>query len=111
MGKKSDKPNLTLKDGTKMWWDEDGKRHRLNGPAVEWGSGGGEWCINGMLHRENGPAITYTDGSESWWLFGERHREDGPAVTHTSTGVKEWWIDGVRQPDKVEKTNWKKEGF
>jgi hypothetical protein len=27
-----------------------------------------EWFLNGKLHREDGPAIEYGDGQKSWYL-------------------------------------------
>ena len=37
------------------------------------------WYINGKRHREDGPAIEYADGTKKWYLNDQRHREDGPA--------------------------------
>ena len=42
-------------------WD---KRHREDGPAVEYADGSKEWYLNGKLHREDGPACEYADGSK-----------------------------------------------
>lgn len=33
--------------------NEDGKLHRLDGPAVEWNDGGKEWWINGVPYIED----------------------------------------------------------
>ena len=27
-----------------------------------------EWCLNGKRHREDGPAIEYSNGAKSWYL-------------------------------------------
>ena len=53
------------------YWNEKGKLHRLDGPAIEWDSGSKYWCINGQYHREDGPAVEYSDGSKSWCLNGK----------------------------------------
>ena len=46
-------------------------------------SGSKEWWLNGKRHREDGPAVEYCiNGSKEWWLNGKRHREDGPAVEY-----------------------------
>jgi len=74
-------------------WRLNGKRHREDGPAIEWASGGKEWHLNGELHREDGPAIDRSNGYKAWYLNGERHREDGPAV-EGADGGKEWWLNG-----------------
>jgi len=51
------------------------------------------WYLNGKRHREDGPAIEYSNGDKSWYLNGKQHREDGPAVEY-SNGGKSWWING-----------------
>jgi len=62
------------------------------------------WYLNGKRHRENGPAIEYADGGKSWWINGRLHREDGPAV-ELADGCEYWWINGVEYTKK----EWKKE--
>ena len=57
-------------DGTKLWL-LNGKRHRIDGPAVEWSDGSKYWYLNGKRHREDGPAIEYPDGAKEWYLNGE----------------------------------------
>ena len=32
--------------GTKCWYNEQGQRHREDGPAIEWADGAKEWHIN-----------------------------------------------------------------
>ena len=58
------------------WYNLEGQRHRLDGPAVEWSDGHKEWCVNDKLHREDGPAIEWSDGSKSWWINGQELTED-----------------------------------
>ena len=79
--------------GTKEWY-LNGKRHREDGPAIEWADGYKEWYLNGKLHREDGPAVEYADGHKRWYLNGSRHREDGPAV-ECADGTKEWYLNGI----------------
>jgi hypothetical protein len=38
-------------DGSKEWY-QNGKRHRLDGPAVESSDGSKEWWINGIKYSE-----------------------------------------------------------
>jgi hypothetical protein len=67
----SDQPKMTvLTDGRKVWV-LNGKRHRTDGPAVEWASGTKEWRLNGELHRTDGPAFEGADGRKEWWLNGD----------------------------------------
>ena len=55
-------------------------------------SGYKEWHLNGKRHREDGPAVEWRDGTKEWWLNGKRHREDGPAV-ELPDGTKRWWLN------------------
>jgi hypothetical protein len=62
---------VEVKDnGDKFWWF-NGKRHREDGPAIEWADGSKFWHLNGKLHREDGPAIEWADGSKFWFLNDE----------------------------------------
>ena len=38
-------------DNDIAWW-VNGKRHRLDGPAIEWANGGKSWWINGNFYSE-----------------------------------------------------------
>ena len=75
------------------WFNQDGKRHREDGPAIELANGSKLWYLNGKVHREDGPAVERTDGYKEWQLNGERHREDGPAV-EGANGDKAWYLNG-----------------
>ena len=61
-------------NGTKHWF-LNGKRHREDGPAIEWSNGDKEWFLNGKLHREDGPAIECVNGDKVWFLNGKRVTE------------------------------------
>ncbi len=76
-------------------WYQNGKLHRLDGPAAEWADGTKLWYVNGQLHRLDGPAIEWSNGNKSWFQNGQVHRIDGPAVEWVG-GYKEWWIEGER---------------
>jgi hypothetical protein len=68
---------VTVSDkGTKSWYNENDKRHREDGPAIEFANGTKFWFINDKLHRENGPAFEYSDGSKSWWLNDKELTEE-----------------------------------
>jgi hypothetical protein len=113
----------TFRDGWVEWRTPDGKRHRLDGPAVVVG-GTEAWWQNGERHRDDGPAVTRPDGHQEWWQYGELHREDepayigsdgvmewhrhgklhrenGPAVIEPD-GTLEWWEHGKRKPPEIE---------
>ena len=69
------KPTLKVgSDGTKTWY-QNGMRHRLDGPAVEYSSGNKAWYQNGMLHRLDGPAVEYPDGTKMWYINGKQYSE------------------------------------
>ena len=74
-------------------WFLNGKRHREDGPAIEYADGDKFWCKNGKYHREDGPACEYVNGDKYWYMNGLRHREDGPAIEYTD-GNKRWYIEG-----------------
>ena len=56
-------------NGNKQWFS-NGKRHREDGPALEYANGNKYWYFNGKLHREDGPAIEFTNGTKVWYLNG-----------------------------------------
>ena len=66
-------------------------------------SGDKKWYLNGKRHREDGPAIEWANGYKSWWINGELHREDGPACEYID-GDKHWYLNGKR----LSKKKWKK---
>ena len=74
----------------------------MNKPKVKVSANGTkEWYLNGKRHREDGPAIEYASGDKYWFLNGKRHREDGPAI-ELANGNKRWFLNGkeiiVRPP-------------
>jgi len=88
--------NYTKKEankyGTVFYYNDKGKFHRLDGPAIEREDGSKEWWVNNSLHRENGPAIEYSSGQKIWYFKGKRHRLNGPAISLIEHN--EWWIYG-----------------
>jgi len=86
-------------DGGKHWY-LNGKRHREDGPAVEYANGDKYWWLNDKLHRIDGPAFEWANGYKAWYLNGKLHREDGPAAEYTD-GTKDWYVDG----EKIEVPN------
>ena len=80
-------------DGDKCWYI-NGKRHRKDGPAIEYSDGSKHWFLNGDLHREDGPAVDFA-AHKSWYLNGKRHRKDGPAIEYAN-GYKSWYLNGER---------------
>ena len=56
--------------GTKQWY-ANGKRHRLDGPAIELADGTKSWYVNDQPHRLDGPAVEYADGAKYWFVNGK----------------------------------------
>ncbi len=78
--------------GNIWYFDQNGKFHREDGPALIKNNGAEEWWRHGCLHREDGPAVT-TDVMCRWYREGKLHREDGPAI-ELADGTKEWYREG-----------------
>ena len=93
--------------GIKEWY-QNGKRHREDGPAVEYADGHKYWYLNDKLHREDGPAVERADGGKYWYLNGKLHREDGPAVEYAN-GTKEWFLNGKKLTARKFKKRLKKQ--
>ena len=58
-----------------MEWRQNGQRHRLNGPAIEYANGAKSWYQNDKLHRTDGPACEYADGTKYWYIEGMNYTE------------------------------------
>jgi hypothetical protein len=87
-------------------WFLNNRRHREDGPAVEWLDDDGvylsEWYKHDKLHRDGGPArewrgINGATGTGHWYREGLLHREDGPAI-EVNKGNQWWYLNGVRIP-------------
>lgn len=61
--------------GTKYWYNEQGRSHRQDGPAVEWSDGAKYWYENGRRHRLDGPAIEYVNDRKYWFIHGRELTE------------------------------------
>ena len=84
--------------GVIRYLDAQRRKHRLDGPAVEWSKGTREWYVDGRLHRLDGPAVELADGTSEWWVDGQLHRLDGPAIER-SDGGRQWWLHDVQVTD------------
>jgi len=80
-------------NGDKHWY-QNGKHHRIDGPAIEYVNGDKYWYQNGKHYRIDGPAVEYANGEKHWYQNGKHHRIDGPAVEYAN-GDKSWYLDGV----------------
>ncbi len=57
------------------WFNKEGQRHRIGGPAREWNNGHKTYFQNGKLHRLDGPAIT-DNGEEEYWIEGKEYTKE-----------------------------------
>ena len=80
-------------------WFLNGKRHREDGPAIEYAIGDKVWFLNGKHHREDDPAVETANGTKVWYLNGKRHREDGTALEFAD-GDKAWYLNGKELTEK-----------
>ena len=62
-------------DNGDRWWYLNDKRHREDGPAIEYSNGSRWWYLNGKLHREDGPAMEFTNGTRRWYLNDVEYTE------------------------------------
>jgi len=62
--------------GNKFWFDSDGRRHREDGPAIEFTNGAKYWLIHGKYHREDGPAYESVTGNKAYYLEHLQYTEE-----------------------------------
>ena len=43
--------------GTVEWYNENGQRHREDGPAIEWADGTVEWWLHNVKYPPTGPIM------------------------------------------------------
>lgn len=56
--------------GETAWLTEDGKFHRIGGPADEFDNGDKVFYVNNKRHNEEGAAIQLADGRNFYYLEG-----------------------------------------
>lgn len=91
---KVDGPAVIHEDGHTEWW-LNGQHHRTDGPAVIYADGTQLWYLHGQLHRTDGPAMVYPEGSKYWLLNDQLHRTDGPAI-EWADGTRQWWVNDIQ---------------
>jgi len=88
---------VTVDEYGTISWFQNGKCHRLDGPAIEWADGSKSWYQNGKLHRLDGPAFECVNGSKSWYIDGEKYTEEefNQKVNPRPCVGKKVTIDGI----------------
>ena len=89
-----DGPAVVHTNGDKAWW-LNGKFHHIDGPAIDHVNGYKVWYLNGNLHCVDGPAVIQSSGNKDWYLNGKRHRVGGPATVNVN-GFKVWYQNGEK---------------
>jgi len=82
-----EQPECKVDEWGDKQWLLNGKRHREDGPAIEFADGSKEWCLHGKWHREDGPAIEWADGTKVWYLNGEEVHPETLVDLQLSRGV------------------------
>ena len=62
-------------DGTRRYYNDAGRLHRTDGPAIVYPYGGQEWYRNGLRHRTDDPAIEWGCGACEWWIDGVQYTQ------------------------------------
>jgi hypothetical protein len=86
-------------------WYLNKRKHRVNGPAVEFADGSEEWYYKGLLHNNNGPAINRLWGFycgdaycgyyyKAFYKHGLLHNKNGPAIIRPDKQI--WCINNQR---------------
>jgi len=91
--------------GTKKWY-QNGKLHRLDGPAIEFPDGCKIWYRNNKMHRLDGPAAEYKDGYKEWWIQGREYTEEefhAKLLKHESCNLIEELINMLRLKSLTQK--------
>ena len=55
-------------EGNRNWFNEEGERHREDGPAIEDNKGYKMWYLNGKKHRGDGPAFEWWRERRHYWI-------------------------------------------
>lgn len=103
-----DQPAVICPDGQLEWW-QDGRNHRVGGPAIIFANKTEIWKRHGRKHRDVGPAITRSPDNMEWWQDGKRHRDrnHGPAIVMPNPDEDKWYENGKPvEPSGDQRMRW-----
>ena len=66
------------RNGWVHWLDDEGRRHRLDGPAEVWADSSQWWYRRDRFHFAHGPADLWPSGSMAWYEDGQFLRRSDP---------------------------------
>jgi len=69
-----DKQHITYYKGYLIHHDDGPAIEYKNGPA--YGRGPAQWYFEGKRHRKDGPAVEWYDGDKEWYLNGVKYIEE-----------------------------------
>lgn len=100
----SDRHGGVLENGPtgkiRRWYDDEGRLHREDGPAVLYENGTQIWWHHGKVHRADDlPAVLRVEGTQEWYYQGERHRDNDQPAMVTAGGRKMWYQHGQLHRD------------
>jgi len=98
-------------EGNVLYFNQKGKLHRLNGPAVEDSDGYKAYFVNGKRHRLDGPAIEHISGYKAYYVNNKLHRLDGPAKIWPNGDVEYWVNDIQLTKEEFEKLRKERKGL
>jgi len=84
---KKEQPECEVDEHGIKLWRLNGKRHREDGPAVEWPDGRKWWYLHGKYHREDGPAVEWPNGRKYWYLHDKEVHPEQIVDLHLSRGT------------------------
>lgn len=98
-------PELRVNHGIKTWWVND-KRHRIDGPAIEFADGYKEYWVNGKQYSKDDWEYDYKPrkvARKHAFYMSQRVYEDTNCELHhlfkpakiTHNGTKQWWKHGL----------------
>ena len=84
------KLQISYKYGS-IFYYKNGKRHRLDGPAIELYNGIKEWYKEGKLHRVDSPAIEYINGYKAYYIEGKLINSSSQEEFERIINLKLFW--------------------
>ena len=74
-----------------LYYDEIGKLHKEDGPAIVYDNGDKCWYIHGVRHRVDGPAIEWVNGQAAWYWYGTPIKCNSQKEFESMLKLKAFW--------------------
>lgn len=86
--------------GTIRFFDNKGKLHNTDGPAVIWNNGTNEYYHHGVLHAEGRPTASFANGTLKWYNKGVLTQVYRPG-RKPNTDVMIQYVDGYKSTEQI----------